>query len=507
MKILIIMPRLYPFTQKEDYNYQFQLGISYISSIVKKEGYDITCLNMNHYSGSIESILYNVVKNYDIVMSGNIWMGFKVMQEIVRVTRLYSKAKIILGGSMITSDPFNTMKILKPDYGIISEGENTIIELLKHIENPTELPKGVAYLENNEVKMTEARELIETLDDLPYPDFEGFEFERYLDNMYVNQWYWNNTTDYPRAYSIIGSRGCPFNCTFCYQSLGKKYRKRSVKSIIDEIKWAIEKYKINVINLMDDTFAIDQESLSEFADEIKKLNVRWCCQLSVMKVNDEILKKLKESGCDVISYGFESYSPIVLKSMKKPITSERIDFAIKETLKAGIGIQGNFIFGDPAETKETFEETLNYWKNNCEGQVNLFFVEPFAGSEIFKYCIDKGIIKDRVKYMSEDILHANFFNMTQMSDEEFKEITEIVFINQNLGYIKYSIPKEIKRNEKRLDRLDIKVDCPYCKNENNYKNFYSDRPLWRQKIMCRNCYYRFNILSPIFQNIDIQTGA
>ena len=86
--------------------------------------------------------------------------------------------------------------------------------------------------------------------------------------------------------------------------------------------------------------------------------------MSVNNVDDELLRILKDSGCKVVSYGFESISDDVLKSMKKPITAEKIDNALKLTLKQGLAIQANFIFGDIAETKSTAYETLNYWKKN-----------------------------------------------------------------------------------------------------------------------------------------------
>ena len=116
-----------------------------------------------------------------------------------------------------------------------------------------------------------------------------------------------------------------------------------------------------------------KKRLLEFCDGIKKLkseiswDLKWSPQLTVHSVDGDLLKIMKEAGCELISYGFESFSPIVLKSMGKPITPQQIDNAIKETLKAKIAIQANFIFGDIAETKETAEETLNYWKNHCKG--------------------------------------------------------------------------------------------------------------------------------------------
>ena len=170
---------------------------------------------------------------------------------------------------------------------------------------------------------------------------------------------------------------------------------------MNEIKGAIKKYDINALLIYDDLFSIDKKRLYDFCDEIKKEFQHtkkpffWGCQLSVLNVNEEMLAKLKDSGCKVVSYGFESISDDVLKSMKKPITAEKIDNALKLTLKQGLAIQANFIFGDIAETKSTAYETLNYWKKNCLGQISLDFIQPYPGSEIYKHCLRKGIIKNK----------------------------------------------------------------------------------------------------------------
>ena len=110
---------------------------------------------------------------------------------------------------------------------------------------------------------------------------------------------------------------------------------------------AIKKYKINVILLYDDLFSINKKRLYNFCDEIKKLigeldwECKWTCQLSVQHIDSEMLKKLKDAGCFSINFGFESYSQKVLDSMKKPITPQLIDNAVKLIFKEKMPLQGN----------------------------------------------------------------------------------------------------------------------------------------------------------------------
>jgi len=469
MKNLLILPRLRP-TNKMNYDYTFPLGICYIASVIKKNGFHLDCINLNHLNGSVEEILEKELKKgYDNVLSGNIFVGYLVLKEIVSAVRKFSsKSKIIIGGSVISSDP-SIIENLKPDFGIIGEGEMTIINLLKTGQNKPE-----------EIK---------DLDELPYPDFESFGFDEYLNNLYTNQDYFTTIEDYPRIYPIIGSRGCPFNCTFCYHH--GKYRERSIDSIIDELKYAIKKYKINIVVLFDDLFSINKKRLIEFCDKIKQFNIKWSCQVSIQYLDEEILKHLKESGCFVISYGFESYDENVLKSMKKPITSKQIDFAIKKSMENKINIQGNFIFGDLAETKETANRTLDYWEKNCKGQLNLAFIQPYPGSFIYNECLKKGLIKDKLTYISQICGGEIYLNMTHnMTNEEYIDLVNKIKELRNSSYY-YSKINEIERIKKNYK---IKVSCPFCNKVITYENF---DPFKSPCLICRECFMRFYAISDI----------
>jgi radical SAM superfamily enzyme YgiQ (UPF0313 family) len=210
-----------------------------------------------------------------------------------------------------------------------------------------------------------------------------------------------------------------------------------------------------------------------------------------------MLELMKEAGCEAISYGFESFSATVLKSMRKPITPEQIDFALKATMAAKIGIQANFIFGDPAETVETARETLEYWKRECKAQVNLLFIQPYPGSVIYERCITKGIIKDKIDYIKNKMTRDIIVNMTDtMSDEELATLAnEINFLRQKFG--KFVVPTSV--NKKREGTHEVKVKCPFCKKETLYRNYFLQNRLFYATygLSCRECNMRFNVVSPM----------
>ncbi len=506
MKILLIIPR-YNLTNKPNYQYAFPLGLGYISSVIKQAGYDVDCLNLNHLNGTIEELVKKTLdkKKYDLVGSGHIGIGYAVIEKIINAVKNHqSKPKFILGGILITSEPEIMFNSLNPDFGILGEGELTIIELIKCLENKGDLKKveGICFKdENGKLIFTKPRTPIMDLDSLPFPDLDSMDFKNFLNNQSSDVNF--NELDYPKSYYILCSRGCPYQCTFCYHSTGPKYRLRSLDNIFEEIREAVKKYNINSLAILDDLFSIDRERLLEFCRRIKELDkeigyeINWSSQMNVNSVDKKMLETLKDSGCHVISFGFESYSREVLNSMKKPITPEQIDRAVKLSFEVGIGLQGAFIFGDTAETKETAKQTLDYWKNNCKGQIRLGFIQPYPGSEIYGYCIKKGIIKDKLDFIKNKIAHTNWFNMTEkMSNEEILQLKKDII--EARKYYPYSIPLNIKKEKDK--KYSVKVKCPFCKEIIEYKNCYFDNILrYNLLSVCKKCYMRFFTVSKIYK--------
>jgi anaerobic magnesium-protoporphyrin IX monomethyl ester cyclase len=143
LNILLIAPR-YVLTDKAQYSYAFPLGIAYISAVLKKARINVTCLNINHYNGSTRDIVKTELdkKKYDVVATGHIGMGYPIVEEIFKAAKEHiSKPKIILGGAIITSEPRLMFESLKPDFGVLGEGEETILELLNCIEKKKDLRK------------------------------------------------------------------------------------------------------------------------------------------------------------------------------------------------------------------------------------------------------------------------------------------------------------------------------------------------------------------------------
>ena len=479
MKILLISPK---------YDL-FPVGIAYVASSLKKAGHDVHC----HAYENPEKLREKLGDNFDLAATGGLSLQFKGIKEIVSVVKS-TNTRIIIGGGIVTSEPEFISRALEVDYAVIGEAEVTAVQLLDCLARNGDLSSvdGIGYFEDNNFLQTKDRKQNDTLDDLPYPDIDGFNYIDFLDNAKPSGTYYYDIYDYPREYPLVASRSCPFLCTFCYHPVGNKYRQRSVKSIMEELKVVIPKYRINIVGVYDELFSYNEERVYEFCREFKEFTsklsweVKWSCQMRVSGLKDEMLDAMKDSGCFMICFGFESYSAIVLKSMNKKITPEQIHHAVHAMIDRNISIQAGFIFGDKAETLQTTKETLDFWKDHLEAGIMLGYIVPCPDSEMYRHCIRKGLIKDRLHFIEND-MGKKIFNMTELSKDEFFKIRSLLFKYNH----RYRISAIIMNTEP--DTLIIK--CPHCREVVRYNNFKLTGRLFNRIMYCRNCRKRFLAVS------------
>lgn len=483
-----------------NYDYHMPMGLGYISSTLKLSGYQVVCLNLNHFKGNSEEILKHQLDsdNFDFVCTGGI-SHYRQIESILNTVHDHSsKPNTIVGGIIISVESEIVFEALKPTFGVIGEGEQTVKELLDCLEKAGDLRqiKGIMFRDDhgNTIR-TGQRQPIEDLDSIPIPDFESLGLREHLDNQRPNFSYVMSLFDHPRPYPLLASRSCPFHCTFCHHDT--KYRTRTIGNVIDEIALVVKNYQVNLILLYDECFSTNKQRVVDFCTGIRDIraqidwDLKWICQLRVHSVDVELLKIMKESGCCVISYGFESFSPVVLKSMRKQITPAQIHRTFKATLDAHITVQANFIFGDIAETTETAQTTLDYWGNNSNGMINLGFIRPYPGSSIYEHCLKKGLIKDKLDFIRNDFFSEDdlCLNMTdEMSDKQIQDLIKTTDI-LTLKYQNSVYPLSIKQTGRNL--YSYKVKCCFCKTEIEYNNCYTNSKKIYFFVICRNCGYRF----------------
>jgi hypothetical protein len=211
--------------------------------------------------------------------------------------------------------------------------------------------------------------------------------------------------------------------------------------------------------------------------------------MRVNRAKKEMLDAMKDASCIMVSYGFESYNQSVLKSMKKFISPDQIHQAIHNTIDSRISIQGNFIFGDKAETLQTAQETLEFWKDHLEAGILLGFIMPIPDSELYQYCIRKGIIKDKLDFIQNHLFDT--FNMTSMPNADFSLLKTLI-LQYKHKYYTYTIPL-------RKTLTNVTIKCPHCHQIIEYQNFITKKQFYIQMMYCRNCRKRFFNVSRIYK--------
>jgi len=496
---------------QKNFNYAFPIGFGYIAGVLKKNNHEVSVLNLNHHDGLVDDLIRNEMSSnkHDIMITGGLSPFYPNIKIIVDSVRKHAQnVTIILGGGIISSQPEVAFGLLKPDFGVIGEGELTVAELLECIEKRNDVSgvNGIVYrTPENEIKITNTRAPIRDLDALPWPDYECLGFEEFLDHMYPSNTAYYDIFDNPRVYPMVSSRSCPYACTFCFHPLGNKYRQRSVENIIEEMKYVVLRYRINIVEFYDELFAHDRKrvstlcrSISEFAATLP-WELKWVCAMRVDCLDEDVISEMKNAGCYFFSLGLESFSAEVLKSMKKKITPEQIDNALRLCKRLGMSVQGNFIFGDIAETTKTYHETLDYWKNHrdlCEANIGLTHIVIYQGSYIYRYALQKGIIRNEIQFIEERAKKTDFYfdpvNFTAgMNDREYHQM--IADYREALSVSRYyAIPI---RNTQTTETHEIEVKCPFCNKVSVYKNYYLPDDFERINICCRHCRSRYIVAS------------
>lgn len=485
MNYLFVMPSS---TKIKTQAYVFPIGIAYVSSSLKASGRNVTTLNLNYKDGTVDDIIGDAVRknDIDVIAVGGLTAQYWTIKEIIDGAR---KAKndimVWIGGGIITSDPISAMEALETaDIGMVGEGEITVCELADAVENNKDLAAvdGIVYKKDGNWVLTKRREEIQDLDSIPYPDYEGFEFGEVINK---------EPTD---MFAIAGGhfacvsfgRSCPFSCTFCFHPSGSKYRKRSLDSAFAEIDWLLERYDIRNIYVTDELFSQNMDYVRDFCERIKKRKLGFMVQLRVDFITEELVTLLKESGCISALLGLESADNTILKSMRKHITIEQSERALKILYDAGLNGQGTFIFGDLAETTETAMNTINWWKAHPQYLIKLAFITVYPGSYLYEVACSRGIIKDKVQFIKDG---CPYINVSQMTDAEYSELTELV----NASYSPSSDVLEDARIESTgSGKVTLHARCPECGTMNAWKNQDPFRP--ENYIYCSHCNRAMNII-------------
>jgi len=361
------------------------LGICYVAAACETAGAEVRIFDYIVRQYTPQKLIDEIEQfKPDVVGASSVTMNFPVAHSMIRtVKRNFPDIITMMGGPHVSFDYHNILtRSSEVDLIVIGEAEQTLRELLPVIKDRGrwQYVKGIAFRNNGQIVTTPPRDLIQDLDSLPIPARQHLPMSRYL------------ALGFP--VSIITSRGCPNQCIFCLgrRMVGKKVRHRSIESVLDEIEQILT-YGFTRINIADDLFTAVKSRAIELCEAIIRQGspFSWSAFARVNTVDTELLKVMREAGCDTVSFGIESGNTEMLKIVKKGITLQQARKAIESCKEAGMRAHASFIVGLPGETLQTMEDSDKF-AQELGIEYGYHFLAPFPGTtvreEVEKYDLE-----------------------------------------------------------------------------------------------------------------------
>ncbi len=390
--IFVINPSLW-------YENMYPSGLLCLSSYLKKQGFDNFILDSRISQVEPEKPMREKMLLEKIIQINPRVVCFSAshreFDEVVRMNYALKKTNkdivTIVGGSQPT---YRFADFLDNgfDFVGIGEGEITLHEFVRELFSGSsrwETINGLAWKNKGRIIINPDRSLMSenemnSLDALSYGEIDP----RYFD---INI---GTIRGLPlRGALLLTSRGCPFNCSYCGCNLifGRKLRFRSLDKIEEEVKLLKNKFAIEGLWIVDDTFTIKREHAIGVARILKKYGLIWGCQSRVDTINEELMSIMRQSGCVQIDFGVESGSQRILDEIigKKTNIAQIIQaFALAKKHK--IRALANFMLGFPTETYQDFKETERI-ADLIDADVYIFSIAtPLPGTRLYEM-VDENI--------------------------------------------------------------------------------------------------------------------
>lgn len=372
----IILTTLSPDTHRTS---EENLGLSYLTAVLRKSGYNVEIIDGWLGSLSDEEVLRKILNDREVTIVGvSCYMSNndKSIELARKIREAKPQIKLMCGGF---GPSFNPQKFVKDDVfdiAMIGEGEESIIEVTDYFtgnsDRKIEDIKSIVFEKDGEIVKTEKRNLISDLDVIPFPA---------RDTM-------NMAKDRKSTVNILTARGCMGNCLFCSVnafnklSNGKKWRGRSVDSIVDELE-QLQNMGVKYIKVIDDSFLEqerDEQWAKEFSEKVKErgIDVSLRGSLKADQVEDRKIKYLKEAGFHSFACGIENGSNAALKRMNKSANLETNRKALDILKKHGIYVQAGYILFDDNTTFEELKENYDFLREYDWIITKGIFSEMFA---------------------------------------------------------------------------------------------------------------------------------
>lgn len=405
MKILFIFPNY-------DCPIGISIGVSYLSSVLKQEGFETKIIHINEeigYPYDEDRIIEDVeLFGADVVAFSIGENHYKDMCKLGRRIKEKLNVLICMGGIHVT---INAESLMNEndfiDYCILGDGEEPLKELMIAIRAHKETIniKNVWARIGDMVYRNQMRPLQNNFS-LPPMDLEGWEFEK--------------ITKMRRGWINVSlNRGCPYRCSYCHniaeanvlkenfhtKGIGNKelgyLRLRNVDNIIQELEEIIHKYDyIKEISFIDDTFTFDKEYMKVFLKEYQhKINLPFVCLTTINDLDQELIQCMKDANCDMIRFGVEAASERIRKNViRRNFPEKKMREVFRLCHEAGIRTFAYNMIANPSETRDEMLSTLRVNAELAPDGVRVSLGYPYKGTPYYEIAKSMDMLDDEADY-------------------------------------------------------------------------------------------------------------
>jgi anaerobic magnesium-protoporphyrin IX monomethyl ester cyclase len=434
------------------------IGLMYLSSYLKKNikhPVDIRLINTLVDTEEIVDVI-DKINSYkpDLIGIRVLSTNFDFFQKLV--SAIPGNHKIVVGGPHVNLDPTSVLILPKVDFVVLGEGEETFLELVTALienKNIKEI-KGLGFKNNDSLKINPLRPFIENLDSLPFPDYSIIDLDKYAKCLSYGY-------TYRRQGVLLTSRGCPFNCHYCFNFYGRKFRKRSAQNVFEEIKYLHLECNIKDFFVTDDTFNIERSRCIELFKLIINsginINLYFSSGLRGDLMDEEFIDLMVKAGTIWITFGVETVNKRVQKVANRFVQFDKMKTAIEYCCEKGIMVGVFFMVGFPTETKEEAMETLNFVKSlSSITMPYLFGVKFYPGTQMYKIAEEMKIIDSHQKQNVFKPYHEIGTHKTdKMTENDFKEL--FVFYMRDIFLNKDRLRNAIRIQRKYLSDEELNM--------------------------------------------------
>jgi anaerobic magnesium-protoporphyrin IX monomethyl ester cyclase len=417
------------------------LGLLYLAKILELQGHAVRVMDCNA-EGFNDDIFRMAIQSSDAV-GMTIYSGPINLENSLffakKIRQYRPDIPFLIGGPHCTIVPEDALRDHDADIAVCGEAEYRIGPIIDALEEKGSLSSvpGIFYRENDTIRRTKEHQQIIDLDPIPFPS-------RHLVDKNIYGHIYGTKLIKGKVASLIGSRGCPYRCTFCQvSSFLPQYRGRSAQNIIREVD-EIVSADYNAIAFVDENFIVDKKKIERIMDHIihEQYDLTlWVMDTRVDTAERRLYEKMRDAGVTNIFFGIESGNQEVLDYYNKKFTLTQVRDAVELSKEMGFLVGGNFIIGAPIETKRHIQDTIAFAKSLPLDTVIFNHFAYLKGAAIWHEAVQQGKINpDEFLVVSDSKRGLAHFTAKEIDDFSMRAYRNF-FFNPHYWFreISYSI--------------------------------------------------------------------